>query len=105
MPDFVTGETGDGQTGDEIVIEAEWNAMKAGTAVMMVVQRTVVIMLVTVMRMTALAIVLLVGADVVYFLDGEDTHPQSGEDAENEKPCHEETHDGFLDRPKCGKFK
>lgn len=105
MPDFVTRETGDGQTGDEIVIEAEWNAMKAGTAVMMVIQRTIVIMLVAVMRMAALAIVLLVGADVVHFLDGEDTGSQSGEDAENEKPCQEETHDGFVDRPKSGKFK
>jgi len=105
VPDFITGETGDGQTGDEIVIKSERDAVKAGSAMMMVIQRTVVVVLVIVMRMIALAIVLLVGADVVHFLDGEDTGSQSGEDAENEKPCQEETHDGFVDRPKCGKFK
>lgn len=49
MPDFVTGERRNRQAADEIVIETERSAVKAGSAMMMVVERTIVIVLVTVM--------------------------------------------------------
>jgi len=55
--------------------------------------------------MTSLAIVLFLGASVMRFLDREHTGSQSGEDAENEKPCEDVTHDGFSDKRPRGNFK
>jgi len=48
VPDFVTRESGDGETTDEIVIESERDAMKAGTAMMVVIHRALVVLLVVV---------------------------------------------------------
>lgn len=96
VPDFIARESGNRQTAGQIVIHAKRNTVQTGPAVVVMIERTFVVMrLLIVMGMTALAIMLLMGADVMRLGDREHTSSESGEDAENKKPCHEETHDGL----------
>jgi hypothetical protein len=99
VTDLVAGKSRDGKAAGRSVIKTERRAMKAGTAVVMMIQRTFAIVRVVIMRVTAFAIVVLMGAHMTAFLKGDDTGAQSGEDAENEEPCQKEPHDESSDRP------
>lgn len=79
--------------------------MEAGAAMVVMIQRAFPVVGRFIVRMAALAIVMLMGANLMCSPGGEDAGTQSGENAEDQKPCQEETHDGFSDRRRWGKFK
>lgn len=86
---------------DHIVFHAQRDAVEAGAAVMVVLQRAVVIVVMTVRgRMVSgviAAIVVLVGAHRMSgFVGGKYASVQSGKDAKDQKPCKQVAHACFL---------
>jgi hypothetical protein len=82
---------------DKIVLNAERDAVQARTAVMVVIQRAVVIVVMTVRgRMVfgmIATIVVLVGAHGMGgFVGGKHARVQPGKDAEDQKPCEKVAH-------------
>lgn len=90
------------QTMDEIVLNAERDAVQAGAAVMVVLQRAFVIMTVIIVLMAVrgrmisgmiTAIVVLMGAHRMSgFVGCKHARVQPGKDAEDQEPCEKVTH-------------
>lgn len=79
---------------DEIVFHAERETVDAGTTVMVVIQRALVIMVMTVviMGMSAAVMVLVRVHRMGGFVGGKHARVQPGKDAEDHQPCKKVAH-------------
>jgi len=94
MEELRPGRSRQVQTMDHIVLHAEREAVDAGPAVVVVIQRTLVIMVMAValIGMPA-AIVVLVGVHRTGgFTGGKHARVQPGKDTEDQEPCEQVAH-------------